>query len=43
MASGFKKGQSALICGAGPIGLAILLLLRVMGASKLVMTEILES
>lgn len=41
--SGFKKGQSALICGAGPIGLAILLLLRVMGASRVVMTEILES
>ncbi|CAG7935847.1 unnamed protein product [Penicillium olsonii] len=41
--SGFKKGQSVLICGAGPIGLAIVLLLRVMGASKIVVTEVLES
>ncbi|KAH7177041.1 chaperonin 10-like protein [Dactylonectria macrodidyma] len=42
-ASGFRKGQSVLICGAGPIGLAILLLLRVMGASKVIVTEVLES
>ncbi|KAE8143816.1 chaperonin 10-like protein [Aspergillus pseudotamarii] len=41
--SGFKKGQSVLICGAGPIGLAIVLLLRVMGASKIIVTEVLES
>lgn len=41
-ASGFRKGQSALICGAGPIGLAMLLLLRVMGASKIIVTEVLE-
>jgi (R,R)-butanediol dehydrogenase/meso-butanediol dehydrogenase/diacetyl reductase len=33
VASGFTAGQSALICGAGPIGLAIALLLRIMGAS----------
>ncbi|KAL2828069.1 chaperonin 10-like protein [Aspergillus pseudoustus] len=42
-ASSFRAGQSALICGAGPIGLAILLLLRVMGASKIIVTEILDS
>lgn len=41
--SGFKMGQSVLICGAGPIGLAILLILRVMGASRIVVTEVLES
>lgn len=41
--SGFKKGHLVLICGAGPIGLAILLLLRVMGASKVIVTEVLES
>lgn len=43
VASGFKEGQTALICGAGPIGLAILLLLRVMGASRVIVTEIQES
>ncbi|KAL2839858.1 chaperonin 10-like protein [Aspergillus pseudodeflectus] len=42
VASGFKPGQSALIAGAGPIGLAILLLLRVMGASRVIVTEIQE-
>ncbi|KAJ4243825.1 hypothetical protein NW762_014702 [Fusarium torreyae] len=41
--SGFEKGQSVLICGAGPIGLAILLLLRVLGASKVIVTEVLDS
>lgn len=41
--SGFKRGQSVLICGAGPIGLAILLILRVMGASRVIVTEVLES
>lgn len=41
--SGFKKGQTALISGAGPIGLAILLLLRVLGASKVVITEVIAS
>jgi (R,R)-butanediol dehydrogenase/meso-butanediol dehydrogenase/diacetyl reductase len=41
--SGFKKGQTALICGAGPIGLALLLLLRVKGASKVIVTEVLET
>ncbi|KAL3459055.1 chaperonin 10-like protein [Aspergillus heterothallicus] len=43
VAAGFRAGQSALVCGAGPIGLAILQLLRVMGASKVIVTEILES
>lgn len=38
--SGFQKGQSALVAGAGPIGLAILLLLRVLGASRVVVTEV---
>lgn len=41
--SGFKKGKSVLMCGAGPIGLVIILLLRVMGASKIIVTEVLES
>lgn len=41
--SGFKRGQSVLICGAGPIGLAILLILRVMGASRVIVAEVLES
>ncbi|KAH6867522.1 chaperonin 10-like protein [Thelonectria olida] len=41
--SGFKPGQSVLICGAGPIGLAILLILRVMGVSKVIVTEVLQS
>jgi (R,R)-butanediol dehydrogenase/meso-butanediol dehydrogenase/diacetyl reductase len=41
--SGFRAGQTALICGAGPIGLALLLLLRVLGASKVIVTEILET
>ncbi|KAI5240343.1 GroES-like protein [Aureobasidium subglaciale] len=39
----FKAGQTALICGAGPIGLAILLILRVLGASKVIVTEVLET
>lgn len=41
--SGFQAGQSALICGAGPIGLAMIALLRVMGADKIIATEVLES
>ena len=40
--SGFQKGQTVLICGAGPIGLALLSILRVLGASKIIVTEILE-
>ncbi|KAL6253159.1 hypothetical protein RBB50_000880 [Rhinocladiella similis] len=41
--SGFQKGQTALILGAGPIGLAILLLLKVWDASKVVVTEVTEA
>lgn len=41
--SGFQKGQTVLICGAGPIGLALLSILRVLGASKIIVTEILET
>jgi (R,R)-butanediol dehydrogenase/meso-butanediol dehydrogenase/diacetyl reductase len=40
--SGFQKGGTALIMGAGPIGLAILLLLKVWDAGKIVVTEITE-
>jgi (R,R)-butanediol dehydrogenase / meso-butanediol dehydrogenase / diacetyl reductase len=41
--SGFQKGQSALVLGAGPIGLALLLLLRVWDASKIFITEVTEA
>lgn len=41
--AGFQKGQTGLICGAGPIGLALLSILRVLGASKIFVTEILET
>jgi (R,R)-butanediol dehydrogenase / meso-butanediol dehydrogenase / diacetyl reductase len=40
--SGFKEGEDVLILGAGPIGLAILLLLRVRGANKIIVTEVAE-
>ena len=38
--SEFKAGDSALVLGAGPIGLAILLLLRMWDANKVVITEV---
>jgi (R,R)-butanediol dehydrogenase/meso-butanediol dehydrogenase/diacetyl reductase len=38
--SGFQKGQTALVLGAGPIGLAILMLLRVRGATKVIVSEV---
>lgn len=38
--SGFQFGQNALVLGAGPIGLAILLLLRVWKAGKIFITEV---
>lgn len=38
--SGFKPGQTALVLGAGPIGLAILLLLRMWDAQRIVITEV---
>lgn len=41
--SGFKQGQTALVLGAGPIGLALLMLLRVWGASTIVVTEVTHS
>lgn len=40
--SGFEAGQNVLILGAGPIGLAILLLLRVWNANKVLVTEVAE-
>ncbi|KAL4915428.1 chaperonin 10-like protein [Aspergillus aurantiobrunneus] len=41
--SGFQKGQTALILGAGPIGLAILMLLRVWEARTVVISEVTAS
>lgn len=38
--SNFKKGDKALICGGGPIGLAITILLRVWGASTVIVSEV---
>ncbi|KAH8656257.1 chaperonin 10-like protein [Ilyonectria robusta] len=40
--SGFQSGQTALICGAGPIGLALVITLRAMGAAKIIVTEVTE-
>ncbi|KAL6232211.1 hypothetical protein BDW75DRAFT_25095 [Aspergillus navahoensis] len=41
--SGFEKGQTALILGAGPIGLAILMILRVWGVRTVVISEVTAS
>ncbi|OGM41053.1 hypothetical protein ABOM_010236 [Aspergillus bombycis] len=41
--SGFRKGQKVLLLGAGPIGLAILMLLRVWGARCAVVSEVTPS
>ncbi|KAL5333788.1 chaperonin 10-like protein [Aspergillus crustosus] len=41
--SGFQAGQTALILGAGPIGLAILMLLRVWGVKTVVISEVTAS
>ncbi|KAL4801861.1 chaperonin 10-like protein [Aspergillus unguis] len=41
--SGFQKGQTALILGAGPIGLAILMLLRVWEAKTIIISEVTAS
>ncbi|KAJ9603152.1 hypothetical protein H2200_012447 [Cladophialophora chaetospira] len=38
--SGFKAGQKALVCGAGPIGLAMLMALKAWGASTVIVSEI---
>ena len=40
--SGFQKGQDALVLGAGPIGLGLLLILKVWGARSVLVTEVLE-
>jgi (R,R)-butanediol dehydrogenase/meso-butanediol dehydrogenase/diacetyl reductase len=40
--SGFQPGQDALVLGAGPIGLGLLLVLKVWGARKVLLTEVLE-
>ncbi|CAM1510725.1 Fc.00g034080.m01.CDS01 [Cosmosporella sp. VM-42] len=40
--SGFKSGQTALIFGAGPIGLALLIALRALGAAKIIVSEVAE-
>jgi len=41
--SGFSKGQHVVVLGAGPIGLALLLLLKAWGAAKIVVSEVTES
>jgi (R,R)-butanediol dehydrogenase/meso-butanediol dehydrogenase/diacetyl reductase len=41
--SGFVRGDSVLVLGAGPIGLALLLLLRVQGAGQVFVSEIMDS
>jgi len=40
--SGFQKGQTALVLGAGPIGLSVLLALEAVGAKTIVISEIAE-
>jgi (R,R)-butanediol dehydrogenase/meso-butanediol dehydrogenase/diacetyl reductase len=40
--SGIQKGQTAVIFGAGPIGLAILMLLKAMGANLVIISEVTE-
>lgn len=37
--SPFKKGDSVLILGAGPIGLAVLQVLKAKGAGKIIVSE----
>ncbi len=41
--SGFKHGDNVVILGAGPIGLALLLLLRAKSAGKILISEVTES
>ncbi|KAK5400793.1 hypothetical protein LTR06_011253 [Exophiala xenobiotica] len=41
--SGFKKGDCVAVLGAGPIGLALLLLLKAQGASSVAMSEVTQS
>lgn len=40
--SGFQKGSSALVLGAGPIGLCTILVLKGMGAGQIVVSEVAE-
>lgn len=40
--SGFKKGDSVLILGGGPIGLAVILALKARGADKIIVSEVAE-
>lgn len=39
--SGFQDGQDALVLGAGPIGLGLLLVLKVIGARRVLVSEVL--
>lgn len=39
--AGFQRGQDALVLGAGPIGLAILQVLRVWGARNIIVSDVL--
>lgn len=40
--AGFKKGETALVTGAGPIGLCAVMLLKYLGTSKVVVSEMME-
>jgi len=40
--SNFKKGDSVLILGGGPIGLAVILALKARGAEKIIVSEVAE-
>jgi len=39
---GFKKGQTAIVLGAGSIGLMVVQWLRILGAEKIIVTDILD-
>ena len=39
---GFKKGQTAIVLGAGSIGLMLVQWLRILGAEKIIVTDVLE-
>ncbi|KAI1125998.1 dehydrogenase [Nemania abortiva] len=38
--SGIKPGQASLVCGTGPIGLAVILCLKAMGAGEIIAVEV---